>query len=742
MGLITFALLLCNTVTAQCVLIVVDSAKSSRLEDALVMVKSSTEKKEFVGFTDVKGEVKIPMNGKYQLSVKKLGYSLWQQEVELSSTFQVKLERDETDLKDVVVTGQYAATTSQMAVNSIKAIDRKKIDEMGAVNLRDVLTNQLNMRMSQDNVLGASVSINGISGQNIKILIDGVPVIGRMNGNVDLSQINLNNIDRIEIIEGPMSVVYGSDALGGVINLITKRKVKDEFNYGLNGYYESNGTYNTDGRFSFKRKKVELIATGGGNFFDGYDPNFKWQNRTMQWKPRTQYFSDNSLSIKIKQTKHTLFGNFFDEKITNRGKPIVTPYSAYGFDEYYKTRRWGIGEQSDAYIKGNNHLQFINSFSYFNRIKNTYRKDLTNGVSDILLAPSDHDTSTFYLLLFRGVFTNTQLKKFQFQAGYDFNVEFAKGQRLENNAQNIQDYAIYTTVQYSPISKLILKAGVRAAYNTRYGTPVVPSFNLKYNINKAVSFRASYGMGFRAPSLKELSLLFVDISHNIQGNGNLKAERSHNAQLEVNYEPKLNAVKFSLRPSFFFNHLFNMISLALVDPATQLYSYINVDKFQSVGGNIAAGVSQKYVDFQLGFAYTGRYNSLSEGTDVPRFSWAPELSSTLSINIPKINTSIAAFYKFNGMIPGYAVDANNQPYQTAIQSYSTLDASVTVRLWRERFSVSAGAKNILNVKSINYNVASGGAHSSSASSMSVGMGVTGFVSLRINLNHDFTDVKH
>ncbi len=731
------ALLLCNAATAQVSLQVLEEKKNTPVEDALITAKSNGSKKEFVGFTNEKGIVQIPLTGKCLLQIKKLGLKTFQQEVELQDKLSITVAQDEIDLKDVVITGQYTATTAQLAVNTIKTIDRKKIDEMGANNLRDVLTNQLNMRISQDNVLGSTTSINGISGQNIKILIDGVPVIGRMNGNVDLSQINLNNIERVEIVEGPMSVVYGSDALGGVIHLITKRKVKETFNYVLNGFYESNGTYNADGRFAFSTKNIEMNLSGGRNFFDGYDPNYQWQNRTMQWKPRTQYFSDNSISIKIKQSKQTLYGNFFDEVITNRGKPTVTPYSAYGFDEFYKTRRWALGLQSDVYLKGNNQLQFINSFSHFRRLKNTYRKDLTTGQSDITPSLADHDTSVFYLLLFRGVFTNTQLKQFQFQAGYDFNIEFAKGERLENNSQNIQDYAVYTTLQYSPIEKITLKAGVRAAYNTRYGTPVVPSFNFKYSINKTLSLRASYAMGFRAPSLKELSLLFVDINHNIQGNSSLKAERSHNAQVELSYEQKTKDLKFSVRPSFFFNHLYNMISLALVDPSQQLYSYINVDKFQSIGANLNAGISHKYFDWQMGAAYTGRYNSLSENMNVPHFGWSPEISSSLSVNIPKIFTSIAAFYKFNGMVPGYALDANNEAYQTAIQSYSMLDASVTVRLWKERFTVSAGAKNILNVKNINYNVAATGAHTSSSNAMSIGMGVTGFVSLKINLTNDF-----
>merc|ERR1711965_356759 len=100
---------------------------------------------------------------------------------------------------------------------------------MAAVTLKDVLVNQNNIRVAQDNVLGSSMSLQGMSGQNIKILIDGIPVIGRLNGNIDISQINLNTIERIEIIEGPLSVNYGTDALAGTINLISQKNKKNGF---------------------------------------------------------------------------------------------------------------------------------------------------------------------------------------------------------------------------------------------------------------------------------------------------------------------------------------------------------------------------------------------------------------------------------------------------------------------------------------------------------------------------------
>jgi outer membrane receptor for ferrienterochelin and colicins len=144
-------------------------------------------------------------------------------------------------------------------VHKSKIIDRVDIDRQAATNLRELLDNQLNMSVKNDNVLGSSISMQGISGQNIKILIDGVPVIGRLNGNIDLSQINLNNIERVEIIEGPLSVDFGTDALAGTINLITNKSQYDKASSSINLYYETVGHYNSDINFSLKRTTIFFL---------------------------------------------------------------------------------------------------------------------------------------------------------------------------------------------------------------------------------------------------------------------------------------------------------------------------------------------------------------------------------------------------------------------------------------------------------------------------------------------------
>ena len=116
----------------------------------------------------------------------------------------------EKTLEEVVITGQINNTNIDSSVYKVKIIGQSILEKDVFQTVADVINFETNLNLEQDNILGSGVNIQGISGQNVKILIDDVPVIGRLNGNVDLSQILLHNVYQIEIIEGPLSVSYGT----------------------------------------------------------------------------------------------------------------------------------------------------------------------------------------------------------------------------------------------------------------------------------------------------------------------------------------------------------------------------------------------------------------------------------------------------------------------------------------------------------------------------------------------------
>ena len=125
----------------------------------------------------------------------------------ISSKDSIKIKKI---LEEVVITGQINEVNIDNALHDINIIGSETIIKGGFTNLSEILKFQSNIQISNDNILGSQINIQGVTGENIKILIDGKPMIGRLNGNIDLSQVNLLNIKRIEIVEGPLSVNYGS----------------------------------------------------------------------------------------------------------------------------------------------------------------------------------------------------------------------------------------------------------------------------------------------------------------------------------------------------------------------------------------------------------------------------------------------------------------------------------------------------------------------------------------------------
>ena len=657
------------------------------------------------------------------------------------------LEPTEVSLNQVVVTAQYSESDPEKAVHKIRIIDRKKIEAMGAVNLTDVLRNENNIRISQDNILGSSMGLQGISGQNVKVLIDGVPVIGRLDGNIDLSQINLNNIERIEIVEGPLSVNYGTDALAGTINLITKKDQKKKFEVGLNSYYESAGQYNLDGRVGMKLGKGQLSLSGGRNFFDGWSPEdefFKFPesrladtNRTDFWNPKEQYFAKLQYALSGESQDGLVHGftvrpyaEYFSEEVINKGMPRE-PYYENAFDDYYYTWRKNAGADFSARLKGNKKVSILAAFNQYKRIKNTYLKDLTTLEQDLTANSADQDTSFFNLWMSRGTFSTTSdSTTINFQAGYDISYETASGQRIQGGERTQGDYAIFGSVEWTPIQDLLIRPGMRYSYNTRYDAPVVPSLNTRWKKGD-FTVRLSYARGFRAPSLKELYFEFVDVNHNIQGNKDLEAELSDNYQLNITWQ-KLKAQSIiKLEAGGYFNQIDNLITLVQT-PETTEYAHINVGEHQTIGLQTNGELMFEHIKLNGGFAYVGRYNQLTESSGTERFAFSPEVRGNFYYDLHSWDANFSIFYKYTGKLPGFRQTTEGEIYQTEVDDYHTVDMSFTKRFFNRKIQWTVGAKNLLDVRNINSSSTSGGAHSGGGGSVPVSWGRTVFTKLSLN----------
>lgn len=640
----------------------------------------------------------------------------------------ITLQPNNVDLDEVSITGNYGMTDHSLFDTEV--ITREKIETQAANNVQDLFTHQLNTRVGYNTATGSNMTMQGINGENIKVLVDGVPVIGRINGNINLSQLNVNNVSRVEIIKGPASVLYGTNALGGVINIITDAGGNQPFKAGINSYYESNGQYNVDLFTNFHFKKTNLSLSGGRNFFEGWSETDS--SRANEWNPKQQYFGNIRISQQLKKTQITFQSSYFDEKVTAKSGIIRGwPYEAYAFDEYYKTLRFNNNLQVNHIIDETHSLQMTGAYSHYRYIRNTYIKNLVDLSQSLSGNALQQDTNAYGAGLLRMVYTkDDNAVKINYQAGIDFNLEYTTGRRIKDEKQQVGDYAAFASIQYKPVESLVISPAVRIAYNSTYQAPVIPSLNLMYLLNLKTTFRASYSRGFRSPSLKEQYLDFQDANHKVFGNSSLMAENSHHLLASADWNRSLGTFNIKLSPSIFYNHIYNKIILVTM---SDYYTYENLNKYITQGGQFVAGLEKGNLKLSAGIAYTGIYNQFENSNVSTAFTYSTEMNSSTEYRFAKTKTSLALYWKYNGHLPIYMLDENNNVQLFSGESYSMLDFSIVQPLFNNKITVGAGLKNILDVTSIN-NYQAGGAHQSTSDVALVGMGRSVFLRLQFQLS--------
>jgi len=666
-----------------------------------------------------------------EVAVSYVGYEIKKDTIEPGQSITLQLNPKIQDINEVVVTAQYAPKRVDQSIYKVKVINSRQIEQKAATNLTDLLNTDLNIRISQDGALGSSLSLQGLSGENVKFLIDGVPVIGRMNGNIDLSQINLYNVDHIEIIEGPMSVIYGSNALAGVINIITKENINTTIDAHVNSYLESVGVYNFDGGVSFRQRKHTLSVTGGRNFFDGYSDNDS--SRSIRWKPKRQYFADGYYLFSEKNYKAKISGSWFDEKLQSKGN-LMAPYYETAFDSYFITSRATGKIETSSKWKSDRFLNIIGSYSFYRREKQTYFVDLTTLDKTLTTNPEDQDTTRFHNIMARGTFSkNRKESNLNYQLGLDFNYELGYGKRITGKQQDIGDYAAFLSVEYEPWKNFLLQPGARVIYNTKYKAPLVYSINVKYNFLGNYAVRASFSRGFRAPSLKELYLYFVDVNHNVQGSENLSSENSYNANLNFTYSRETRSSFVSSEINFFYNYINDIITLALV--GGDLYTYINLDQYITQGAQFTANYRfYPQLNVRAGAGVTGIHNSLSdEASSAKKFYYSPNIVASLNYRWMKYDINFNVDYKYTGKLPQLEIDEYGQVVEGYISQYNMLDLNIGKSFLKDILVISAGVKNLLDVTTIpSTGGTSGTAHSGGTVSVPIGWGRTFFIKAIIN----------
>ena len=708
---------------------VLDEANNTMPYSHIIQHDSTGNK---TALTDENGKFDIHSNHPTRIRILVLGYKQIDTLVLPQHNYSFVLTPDVQVLNEVVITAQFAANSPEKAVHQIKIIDKKRIEAQGANTLEDLLSNETNIRLKQDNILGSSLTMQGVSGQNLKILIDGIPVIGRVDGNIDLAQINLNNAERIEVIEGPLSVSYGSNALAGTINIITKKDQDKKVETSINSYYESIGRYNLNASSGFKKKKHYVNLSIGRNYFDGWSS--KETERTAEWKPKRQYVGKGQYVRKEDNTTYRITSELFNEKISNLGEPRYISTEVNTFDDYYYTSRFDNSLNVNHYFDNNSHFDVLTAYNYYQRTKNRYFKDLVSLNENLTNGIGDQDTSRFGLIMSRGSYaTANDSSKINYQIGYDLNIENAWGARIVDETQTIGDYALFSNIEWQIHKNIIIRPGIRASYNTNNKAPLTPSVNIKYSIKQS-AIRFSYARGFRAPSIKDLYFDFVDSNHDIHGNEDLKAEVSHNFQSSWKWEKKIkHNIQLRTTLSAYYNYINNLITLTQSVENSTYYQNTNIGSYKSLGPQFSLQLLISHWKITTNATYNGQSDDLSNQPDVPEFVFSPEYRTNIMYDLHKPKITFSLFYKYNGKSLNYFLDSENNTVKGYIDGYSMMDFTISKSLGKNKFcKISLGTKNIFNVKNITTS-GPNGVHSGGSNSSPQATGISFFTKISLQL---------
>ena len=546
------------------------------------------------------------------------------------------------NLNPVVVTGSGHHQRLKSTTTPVRVLSSQEIHEQGITTFDGALTRMMPQVSMAPNSMGTFLRLNGLGNKYILILINGQKLSGDISNNIDLNRINMARVKRIEVLDGAASSLYGSDAIAGVINIITDQptssvcSVTNATNLSGHGvltetvnldiYKNGFGSYtsfNHDRADSYQTTDLEYVKGSDTEtqrtiapFFTGYRSNIVGQKFT--YAP-TQHLALNA-------------GLDYSYKITDRPETRSDITGGTDYEMRYKGLRWNLG---GIYKFTNRHsLQADFTVDRFRYGKEYDVETKTNAVGDYVQSKKQRTMDGELKAILGLTSSSTTIVGAEWRKDY-----------LTATSGNI-DQHVYTLAAYAQHEQTIVKGltatvGLRLTHHETFDQHLTPKATLMYTVGP-MNFRATYSAGFRAPGLDELYYHYFSVNRGKPqisfGNQNLSPEKSNYFALNAEYRTQLLAVSLT----GYMNRINDMVvkqnvdvnetSLAMLRSefpemsdaeASKLVSYAlyqNSDKGDVKGMqlNVSANIFQGF-NLSANYVYTyARYKSGAEWKTLER----------------------------------------------------------------------------------------------------------------------------
>lgn len=410
----------------------------------------------------------------------------------VSAQMQYNIAEDTIQINEVVVTGSHVKINRNNVPMAVSVVNRSQIEESDESAILPILNGRVpGLFVTERGVTGfgvaqgsaGQISLRGVGGSpttGVLILIDGHPQFMGIMGHPLPDSYVASDVERVEVIRGPASILYGSNAMGGVINIITKKQESEGFNANLRLTYGSYNTQKYMGSLGYKKNRFSVIASGNHDQTDGHRPysDFKINNGyvKMGYKINEHFFASTDVSL----------ANF---KSTDPGPDTLNAQA---------------GESIDI-LRGYWAFTLLNEFDKASgAIKAFYNfgeHEITDGF---------HSTDHNYGI---NIYESFQLsKKNTLTVGTDYmnyggmaeNELAMKGQGITFADTTINEFALYAVSQHTVGRNFIINGGLRFQNHSEYGSVWIPSFGFSYNQENSRTWKGTISKGFRSPTMREL----------------------------------------------------------------------------------------------------------------------------------------------------------------------------------------------------------------------------------------------
>ncbi|MCT4698179.1 TonB-dependent receptor plug domain-containing protein [Tenacibaculum haliotis] len=504
------------------------------------------------------------------------------------------------ELEEVIVT----ATRTKRQLSSIPMpvtlISKEQLVKSGAIRLKDILLEQTGIALVSDFGGSEGVQLQGVAADYTLILIDGVPIVGRTSGNIDLNRLTVNNIKQIEIVKGPSSSLYGSEAIGGVINIITEQPKNDKVE-GSVGYLIKGGATNEldiNTNVQWKRKGFGVVSGINLNSSNGFDLSPETAPKTTE--AHQNFTGDLKLSYDFSNLLKVSVANRFYQQ--NQHKNKQTDWNVNATINHEISDKWQLDY--------NFYTTKYKAESVFSNDETLYKQTL--------LRPEIKSTNKFNDgILILGVGVNFDaLERTEFKGTKKYDTPYVFGQ-----------------FDFNPTPNLNVIIGTRFENSNQYKSAFTPKISSSYKINNWLTTKASVGYGFKAPDFRQLYFNFRNSAsgyvvlgtqtlHNLYGNlpeiQSIEKELKPESSIGYNFGFELKpAAGLKVNINLFRNDIKDLIDtfdtqLNASDiglPAgTRIFSYRNINKVYTQGVELEANYK-----LSSNFNILGGYQFLDTG---------------------------------------------------------------------------------------------------------------------------------